>query len=57
MEPTLLNNVVTCVNGTFIFDELIITQQPGTIEMLQVDITNMDENGIEKDFLHSPRQF
>ena len=48
--PTVTNGVAQCTNGTFIFDQLIVTQLPGTNMSLKFSITGLEDNGLPKSF-------
>ena len=39
---SIVGNHANCVNGTFLFTELKITQAPSSIELLEFKFTNFD---------------
>jgi len=50
-------NEVKIVNGTLEFDKLIITQTPGTHSVIQVVISDLEINLIDKSFVTNPLTF
>ena len=53
-EVYLQNSEAACVNGTFRFPNLIITQAPGSLKVLKFEISGLDRNGIVKSFVDQP---
>jgi len=53
-EVYLQNSEAACVNGTFRFPNLIITQAPGSLKVLKFEISGLDRNGIPKSFIDQP---
>ena len=45
---------MTCVNGTFNWNELIIAVEPGNIQLIEFSFDGFENNGIEKQFVAKP---
>ena len=54
MTVNLISPKVQCVNGTFTFTTLNITQNPLTLEQLAYSIDGLEENGIRRSFQRDP---
>ena len=53
-EPTIANTRAVCREGTFRLPEVIISQAPQSLEVLQFDFEGLDSNGIPKPFIVNP---
>ena len=50
----LTNYQANAVNGTFHFPDLIVTQSPGTLRVIEFTISALDDNGIHRSFVARP---